>query len=168
MHRLVIGGRIVAAVAILTLAIVLSLRFGVERWRTNVIKRQIEARTLSVLDGTASRPARSIVARNISSASTALELFPCDVDLYLELGANYRLARDLESAAATYRDALRISRRPEIYLNLSRVRLEQADFEGALEALIPVHRHNRAWLDDAALALIGTQVGEPGRSPADR
>lgn len=164
MSRMVLGGlRALVVIALVAASFSLAYRFGWERYRINILKRQIENRTVAAIEGSPSLRARRIAAENIRAASAALERFPSDLDLHLELAANYRLTGDLKRAERTYRRALRISRRPEVFLNLGEVELQLGDFEGATEAFTAVYHHNPRWLDPEPLRIVEERLREASR-----
>ncbi|HEV2718527.1 MAG TPA: hypothetical protein VG323_00800 [Thermoanaerobaculia bacterium] len=66
-------------------------------------------------------------------------LWPCraascrSVGIDMLLAANYRILGEEQEAILCYRDALRLDRRPEIYLNLARAELAAGDRSSARE-----------------------------------
>ncbi len=152
------------ALSVATLAFRVAWRLGVERYLVEIQKKGVEARTLAANDGVYGVRSPRIIAENIRATEDAIRKFPGDVDLYLELGANLRLKGDLPGAERAYRDALKVSRRPEIFVNLGEVELAQSDLPGALEAYGAVYEHNPIWVDHLRRPLVQLKANSPDRT----
>lgn len=103
----------------------------------NVQKKFIEDSTIQALRHGGSPTMRVTVARrNLQRLTPCLANRPSDPDLYMEMGANYRLLGQDEMAIAAYEHALRYDRRPEIFLNLGVTRLSVGQEEAGVDALL--------------------------------
>lgn len=63
---------------------------------------------------------RQLLAQNLRDLRLAAELDPLEVGIPLALGSQYLLLGRPEKAAESYREALALEPRPEIYLNLGK------------------------------------------------
>ena len=99
-----------------------------------VVKRT-EDRTREAI---AARPGfREVLAReNIRALRRCEGRYSPDIHLYMLLGANHQLAEEWEQAAAAYESALRIDRRPEIYINIGMTRLHLNQEVAAIDAFV--------------------------------
>lgn len=80
----------------------------------------------------AGTPEGSIAARqNLAALQECMRASCRDVSLDMIAAANYRVISRNQEAIALYRDALRLDRRPEIYLNLAATEIAAGDRSGA-------------------------------------
>jgi tetratricopeptide (TPR) repeat protein len=101
--------------------------------RCDIEARALEERTVDALsrtDGT-----KMILAREtLERAGKASEQCGEDLHLYMIRGASLRILRRSEEAEAMFREALRIDRRPEIYLQLGLAQVESGKDTEAVES----------------------------------
>ena len=127
--------RIVTVVVVVVLALE-ALRLVVYHpYVCNIAKSQIEGDTLEALGVSNPGRAAAIARGNIMLIRRCLECAPTDVDLYVELGANWRILNSYEEAIAAYQQALKFDHRPEIYLNLGLTQLEAGRTEAGMQNL---------------------------------
>lgn len=130
--------------------VVVALHVQVRRHELNLLKHRLEQETTRAVS--MENQARIHIARDIVQlVEPHLGDFPPDVDLYMIAAANYRLVADFETAEQTYRRALRIGRRPEIYLNLGDVLLQQGRTDEALESYAIAVAFSTAYYDRVPL-----------------
>ena len=109
---------------------------AVAPWQRNVLKKQVESQTerLDKVSALSEAVVASAIRGNIAGLKGALENAPADVDLYMELAAQYRFLNEYGAAIATYREALRYDRRPELYRNIAECQMAINDYAGATES----------------------------------
>jgi tetratricopeptide (TPR) repeat protein len=129
--------RVLATIATLAGAAILILVLSIEPYQNNLMKHRIENEIGKMFEMQQSAtPSPAIAERtraNVERIQQALRLAPADVDLYMELAAEYRMLGRLDDAASSYRNALRYDRRPEIYRNLGEVDASLGDRDAAVD-----------------------------------
>ena len=104
--------------------------------RCNRMARVVRSRTLRNFHRADDFAAR-IQARDDGSRALACSAkMPQQIEFYMLAAANYRISGRLEDAAELYRKALQYEKRPEIYLNLGEVLLQNGQREAGLETLV--------------------------------
>ncbi len=83
--------------------------------------KAVEARTIEVV--TLGRAPTQLLHANVVELERAARLNPGDVGVLIALGSQYLVMRVPDTALETYRRALRLEPRPEIYLNIGRAYL---------------------------------------------
>jgi Flp pilus assembly protein TadD len=115
------------------IASILCYRLAIVPYQQNLCKKRVQNMLLHMIDA----PATGISAKireTIQQTQRALRNSPTDIDLYMELAAQYRFIGRPNEAVKTYRDALRYDRRPEIYRNLAESQLAIGNISGAEES----------------------------------
>jgi tetratricopeptide (TPR) repeat protein len=107
-------------------------------YRNNILKRMVENRfdRLFAATGkpTSDLSAAATIRRDIDTIERALRYDPTDIDLHVELAAEYWFLGRLDDAERAYRTALRFDRRPEIYRNLSELEFERGHVNEAVDS----------------------------------
>lgn len=97
----------------------------------------------------ASPSRRAMISRdNLLHTTKLLRRFPHDADLHLLAAANHRLVNRLDAAEKHYLEALLTMRRPEIFLQLGHIRLEQGRLQEAYDSYATAVRFSRLFLRD--------------------
>lgn len=124
-------GRLAGWIALLGLAVACLLQIGRagDRVTASRVLQRVEQST--VLLGQQGRLTAQELRLNIQELLDAMELAPDDVRLRLALGGQYLLLNHPQQAVKTYREALAVEARPELYLNLGRAQQAAGDLEGA-------------------------------------
>jgi tetratricopeptide (TPR) repeat protein len=121
-------------------------------WRRNVMVKWVEKATVASFDDAdaqrvAIRARRNleIIARDPGAES--------DLDLLMDAAANERLLGRNDAAAAKYRKALAINRRPEIFFNLGMTLLDGGHREEGIQNLVTAIRFkpDAGYLPDPAI-----------------
>ena len=106
-------------------------------YRHNLMKKEIEREfdTLLAQSGGQSTKfsAAATIRGNVTRIRAALRTSPTDIDLHMELAAQYRFLGRYDDAAAAYEEALRFHRRPEIYRNLAESHLAAGRVKESIE-----------------------------------
>jgi tetratricopeptide (TPR) repeat protein len=122
-----------AIAAVIVLAVLAIHRLVWVPLRCDLETRALEESTVDALsrtDGT-----RMILAREtLERAGKASAQCGEDLHLYMIRGANLRILRRSEEAEAMFREALRLNRRPEIYLQLGLAQVESGKNAEAVES----------------------------------
>lgn len=146
--RITING--VATLLIVCLAVI-TLNLGVLRpWTCNLAEGEVDGLTLRIYDRGAYRVAMVPIARQ-----NIRRLAPCitcttDASLLMLLAANLRFIGRNNQAVLIYREAMRIDRRPELYLNLGQALVETGHDAEGLQFLIKACLYNPEYEDDIA------------------
>lgn len=123
--------RIVAVMAVIWVTSEVIYQLTYRPLACNRIKNRVQTVALEMWD----RPDEPSVARRaregIAAMRQCIAVSPTDPDMYMTLAVNERLIGRLADAAATYRQALRYDRRPELFYNLGMVLLEMNQRESA-------------------------------------
>lgn len=115
------------------------------RWSLQSQKSEIERATQEII---AQSPiARARFARTALGQLDRRWLFPLDVDLRLEAAAAYRLVGQFEAAEHEYRQALRVSDRPEIHIAIGDLLVEMDRIDDALDHYTYAVHFSRRYLD---------------------
>ena len=128
-------GRVLVAVVVIVAFAAAIRSFVVLPLQCQLVVKRTEDRTREVM---AARPGfRAVLAReNIRALRRCEGRYPPDINLFMLLGANYQLAEEWEQAAEAYASALRIDRRPEIYINLGVTLLQLNEEQKAIDAFV--------------------------------
>jgi len=128
------GRRTLAAVAAVLAALALVAR--TER-AVDLVGASKRLRVVTVVSSEmerAGKTPRDLVAGNLRLLREADRLDPHDVGIQVALAGQYMLLGRYDQATATYRDALAIEARPEIYLNLGNALFASGHSDEALDA----------------------------------
>lgn len=135
------------AIAAIAGAVWIALRFAYDPLVSEAKKLQVQARTEEAMN--LGEPFRSApVARdNLSTIAQYLAKRPGDVDYLMMRAANQRVLGDFEDARATYQEALRYDRRPELYYELGSTDLRLGRRDEGVDALFQAALFSRTYLD---------------------
>jgi len=138
-----------AVVAIVAIggAVWITLRFAYDPFTCERKKLQIKARTEEVLG--MGDPFRSapIARENLAALGECVSKRPGDADFLMMRAANDRVLGNYEEARASYQQALRYDRRPELYAELGVTDLQMGRRDEALDALFQAVLFSRIYLD---------------------
>ncbi|HEX3581334.1 MAG TPA: hypothetical protein VH087_06205, partial [Thermoanaerobaculia bacterium] len=142
--RLVAG---IVAVAAIAGAIWIALRFAYDPLVSEAKKLQIQNRTEEAMN--LGEPFRSapVARENLSRIGQYLAKRPGDVDYLMMRAANQRVLGDYGDARASYQEALRYDRRPELYYELGSTDLQLGLRDEAVDALFQAALFSRTYLD---------------------
>ncbi|MEM7052449.1 MAG: tetratricopeptide repeat protein [Acidobacteriota bacterium] len=119
-------------VLVLVLVLVAHVAQARRQLQASRILRQVENTTTTLV--AAGRGAPRIYWLHVELLEKARRLDPADSRIVLALGSQYLLLQRPQEAAKTYREALDLEARPEIYLNLGRAELAAGDEDAARES----------------------------------
>jgi len=132
---------LIARRAISALAFAAALA-GIYRWAVlpyhcNIAKRPLVARTDAIADERRDDIARAYAREALKELRPLRRACPRDLDLLMMEAANLAAMAHPDEAIATYREALAVEKRPEIYFHLAKVEyaaghVEEAVRDGAL------------------------------------
>lgn len=147
-----------AVIAIATLEALAFWCYG--RWDCNVMKRSVEARTTRIYATGEPYSNREvdIAQLNLTQIAGCMDRYSWDVDLHMELAANLSVVRRYDDVVRTYQDALRIDRRPEIYLNLGRAQLKANRPAEAIESFLAALRFNSSMVSGEDMLQVTDEV----------
>jgi Tfp pilus assembly protein PilF len=80
--------------------------------------------------------------RNLKRCEECLAIFPEDYQLHLLRAANLQTLGRLDDAVATYRHALTLTERPEIYAQMGAAEIERGNIEAGRRALVQAATYN--------------------------
>lgn len=118
--------------AVLVLALFAQSNRLADRLVASSILRQTEL--LSLQAARAGDEGRELLRRNLQALRQARRRDPSEVGIPLAMGSIHRLLDNPQAAADTYRRALALEPRPEIYLNLGLAQGRAGDVEAARES----------------------------------
>lgn len=98
---------------------------GAHRLSASQTVKAVEARTFEVV-GLGRAPA-GLLHANVVELERAARLDPSNVGVLIALGSQYLVMHVPDAAIETYRRALRLEPRPEIYLNIARAYLMEGN-----------------------------------------
>jgi O-antigen ligase/polysaccharide polymerase Wzy-like membrane protein len=113
------------AIVVIAGAAWVTRRFAWDPFVCEAKKLQLQARTNAALDASDAFSAAPIARDNIASAGECLTKRRGDIDLLMIRAANDRVLGNFDDARATYLEALRYDRRPELYYELGTVDLQR-------------------------------------------
>jgi tetratricopeptide (TPR) repeat protein len=96
---------------------------------------------------------RNTARANIGALIRCEDSQPPDINLYMLLGANYQIVEEWDRAVAAYESALRIDRRPEIYLSLGTCHLETGEEQKAIDAFVAACAFAPAMIEEVPAAI---------------
>jgi tetratricopeptide (TPR) repeat protein len=137
------------AVRILVTSLVaLAVAVGIYRLAWLPFRCDLEAKRAMVQTDYATRVADEynavIAAReNLAMLAACTEHCPWDVRGLFAAAWNLRILKRYEHAIATYQEALKYDRRPEVYAELGNAHLEAGNETAAMEALLQAARFDR-------------------------
>jgi tetratricopeptide (TPR) repeat protein len=74
--------------------------------------------------------------RNVDECRRWIEIFPGDHQLYMLLGANLRVLGNLDGAVESFRQALALVQRPEIYSQIGELEIERGNIDAGRAAVL--------------------------------
>lgn len=98
---------------------------GAHWLRASQTVKAVEARTVEVVR--MGRAPAQLLHANVVELERAARLDPSNVGVLIALGSQYLVMRVPDTAIETYRRALRLEPRPEIYLNIARAYLMEGN-----------------------------------------
>jgi len=107
----------------------------------------IERLTLQAFDQKDSPRSKTMARRNLVALERCLEVCPTDTNVLMLIAANDQLLGLYSDARDMYAAALRVDRRPEIYLQLGLVELRLHELAAAREHVRTAVAFNPAYLD---------------------
>ena len=147
MGRLRAGPHIIIAIVAIAGAVWAAKRFAYDPFVCENKKLRIRSRTeeaLGIGDPFRTAPA---VRSNLALIDECLPKRPGDVDYLMLRAANDRVLGNYEGARASYQQALRYDRRPELYAELGVTDLQMGRRDEALDALFQAVLFSRIYLD---------------------
>ncbi|HEY2325310.1 MAG TPA: O-antigen ligase family protein [Thermoanaerobaculia bacterium] len=137
----------IAAVVAIGVAVWVTMRFAYDPFVAEGKKLQLKSRTEQVLAmGDAYRSA-PIARENLARIGEYLAKRPGDVDYLMLRGANDRVLGNYEEARASYEEALRYDRRPELYAEVGVTELQMGRRQEALDALFQAVLFSRVYFE---------------------
>jgi len=139
-----------AAVALVLLLAALAVdRCFIIPYRCNIITKQVTdaIRLIGSIDAPQLRAAE-LARNNAQRMQACVASCPENVAAAMDLAACYRILGQHQKAIAAYNSALRVDRRPELYLNLGQAQIEAGDKREGLQNLITACLYNPALLDE--------------------
>ncbi len=138
---------VVIAIAAVAGAVWIALRFAYEPFICEQNKLRIKTKTEEVLG--MGDPFRSapVAQENLAAIGPCIAKRPGDVDYLMMRAANDRVLGNYEEARASYQQALRYDRRPELYAELGVTDLQMGRRDEALDALFQAVLFSRIYLD---------------------
>lgn len=133
------------------------LLFAFYRWcflpyACNIFKRKTEATMLAAENAIGT--GRAITARNnVDMTLRWIKRCPNDLDLYMIAGGSLRQIGRSDQAIGMYAMALRLDRRPELYLNLGQSQAEAGQLAEAVPALVEAVRFDPALITEVPASL---------------
>ena len=128
--------RRVAALLVVAAGAYAFYEFCVLPWRCNAIRKSGAARTQYAFEHAATPEGRIRARNNVDLLLSCIRPSCRDVSLDMLIAANYRILGQEQEAISYYRDALRLDRRPEIYLNLAATEIAAGNRDAAREDLV--------------------------------
>ncbi len=108
-------------------------RYATDRLRAQRLLWSVEARTIALVRAHALT--REVVAAHLNALADAERLDPGEVGIPAAIGGQYFLLGQVEPARSAYRRARALERRPELLLNLGKLRLMQQERKAAVQLL---------------------------------
>jgi tetratricopeptide (TPR) repeat protein len=138
------------AVLIALGALLLIDRWAIVPWQCNRQLYPMRVRSAEVFERTPDPTVTTLAARQlIELARPCMERCPEQLDWLLITAAAYHVIGRYDQAEATYREALRIDQRPEIYRELGLTQLDARRYDDAVLDLAVAFRFSPlAFLDD--------------------
>jgi tetratricopeptide (TPR) repeat protein len=163
--------RALLTIAIVTAAGAAAYCFCIERWRCNNLEKVIEGESLLAADR-ARQPrfawrAAGQARQSLARAERCLSWCTRNPNLLMMAGLNHRTLQRYDAAAAAYKEALRLDRRPEIYFSLGATELEAGRREEAIEYFVIAGRSGYL-INEIAYAEIRADVERRLREPYSR
>lgn len=85
--------------------------------------------------------------RNLEVLAALRESCPTEVRVPMLTGANLEFVGRAEDALASYKDALRVDRRPEIYVEMARMQLQLGQVDEAVASYVTATRFSPLLMD---------------------
>jgi tetratricopeptide (TPR) repeat protein len=142
--------RILAAALIVAAALLLIHQWALVPWQCNRLLYPMRLRSYALL-GRVRDPLVAIPAarETIEMASRCAARCPEQIDWLLMTAASYHVMGQYDRAEATYRAALRVDQRPEIYRDLGFTQLDARQFDDAIVSLAVAFRFSSmAFIED--------------------
>ncbi|HYR29406.1 MAG TPA: tetratricopeptide repeat protein, partial [Thermoanaerobaculia bacterium] len=102
--------------------------------------------------------------RNLEALRPLVEHCPRQINVYTMLGANEQMIGRPAEAVESYRQALAISPRPEVYMEIGNLLVELGRIDEAVDALVAAARYDQLYLnsiqDPEVLRLVETKMLE--------
>ena len=136
-----------AALAVIAGAAWITLRFAYDPFVAEGKKLQLKNRTEQVLAMGDPYRAAPIAREDLAKIGEYLPKRPGDVDYLMMRGANDRVLGNYEEARASYQEALRYDRRPELYSELGVTELQMGRRAEALDALFQAVLFSRIYFE---------------------
>ena len=165
-----VSTRVVTAVRLLTLVAALAGFYWLvgAPWQCMRAIVSIERATRFASTEARASGARRIAASNLESLKRISGHCRTDVDLYLLLSFNARIAGRLDEALRHLEDGLRVDDRPELYINRARILLEMGRIDDAVRELSTAAQFDPGHLDTLDPALRARIMDEVGRRQSAR
>ena len=128
--------RVVASLAIAAVAASAIVRLCWQPWLCNQEEGRVEKWILKNVDSAATISVRIAARGQLERIDGCIRADPTIVNRYMLKAALLRMLNRPAEAAETYRDALRIDRRPELWLGLGETQLQTQQIEPAIENLM--------------------------------
>jgi tetratricopeptide (TPR) repeat protein len=123
--------RSILALLVVAAALALIARGVLPRIGCNLEKGRIN-REVRSFDRSGDEQTRMAQARvNIAACRRCLDIYPEDFQLHMLMGANLRILDYSEEALQSYRRALEIAQRPEIYAQMAEIEIERGNPDAA-------------------------------------
>ncbi|HEU4888614.1 MAG TPA: hypothetical protein VFV49_12055 [Thermoanaerobaculia bacterium] len=147
--------RVLLALMIAAAATAVVVRVAIPRLECNLAKGRIN-RDVRRMGRTGNEYERiSHARRNAATCRECIALFPQDHHWYMLLGANLRILGDNEAALQSFRHAVTLIERPEIYAQIAELEIERGNIEAGRKALMTASTFQIFYVD---------YVSEPLRS----
>ena len=108
----------------------------VQRYRANLSRRQIEMLVVRAEASASEHARRTLALRAIELTHQPLEIDPTDYRTLILKGAAEAAAGRSDAALATYRHALTVNERPEIYAYMGILQMERGEVDDAMANLL--------------------------------
>ena len=128
--------RIAASVAIVAAAAAAVARLCWQPWLCNREEARIAARIAKMLEFPGALSVRIGARQDLEAIERCIRADPTVVNRYMLKAALLRIVQRRSEAIETYRDALRVDRRPELWFLLGQTQLEEHRVEPAIENLM--------------------------------
>ena len=137
----------VVAIVVIAGAVYIAKRFAYDAFVCESKKLQLNARTEQAMNLGDTFQSAPIARDNLVTIAQCLAKRPGDVDYLMMRGANDRLLGNYEDARASFQEALRYDRRPELYYELGTADLQLGRRDEGLDALFQAVLFSRIYLE---------------------
>jgi hypothetical protein len=145
--------RIVCVIATLGLSTVAIYRLAWLPYQCNVFEKRAEQLGPKLVNDADSLRTAAIARRTIEQMERCVAVCPTDVDLYMIIGYYDGILGRMQHASATYTEALKYDRRPELFFDLGATRLDMNQRDAAIESFTRGCMFNR---------FLSAEIADPG------